>query len=219
MKNRRLLCILLALLLTAWTGCGGGGEQDQEAAPQENAGTPDPGDADTPQSMGEAMEQLGKAFGGGEGAEPIDFRKLKDLLPEDLPGMKRTNAEGQKSGAMGIKVSQAEATYEGDDGRITITIVDMGTLKGAAMLGYAWLMADIDRESDTGYERTTKYKGYPAFEKMERYGDEENYEMQVVVGERFIVSIDGDNVSKKQAETARDRVDYGKLDGMKNEGT
>jgi hypothetical protein len=120
---------------------------------------------------------------------------------------------------MGIKISQAEGEYRGEDNsRIEITILDMGTMKSAAMFGYAWLMAEIDRESDTGYERTTKYKGYPAYEKMERRGETERFESQVVVGERFIVSINANNASEDQIEAAREGIDYDDLEDRKNEG-
>ncbi len=226
MNRKGFINALLVFFLIAWTGCGGCGDKADEPGADDtevSGSTTDDNTGDEPQSLGDAMNQAQKAvkdaMGGGEGVEPVDFRKLRDLLPEDLPGMDRTNAEGQKSGMMGINVSQAEGTYEGDGGRITITIIDMGTLKGAAMFGYAWLMAEIDRESDDGYERTTKYKGFPAYEKMDRNGDQEDYSYQVVVGERFIVSFEGDNVTKAKMETARDRVPFGKLDDMKNEGT
>ena len=118
---------------------------------------------------------------------------------------------------MGIKMSQAEAVYEGGGGRIDLDIIDMGTLKGAAMLGYAWLMAEIDRESDTGFERTTTYKDHPAYEKCEQSGDGMDCEFQVVVSDRFVVSIEGSNVEVDQMEEAREEIDYDDLKGLADE--
>lgn len=234
MTKHFFLTILTVGCLVAFTGCIGCGDRDAEEEATSEEGTAsnentneneNESDGEEPQSMADAMKQaeeaVKQAMGSeGEVVEPVDFRVLRDMLPEDLPGMERTNAEGQKSGAMGIKVSQAEGTYQGEDNsRVEITIIDMGTMKSAAMFGYAWLMAEIDRESDTGYERTTKFKGYPAYEKMERRGGTERFESQVVVGERFIVAIKATNATEEQIEEARDSIDYDELEDRKDEGT
>ncbi|MSO21892.1 MAG: hypothetical protein EXQ58_01280 [Acidobacteria bacterium] len=57
---------------------------------------------------------MGEAFGAATGKKvtPVDFRELKALLPEALPGMRRTQAEGEKAAAMGLNISKAEGEYE-----------------------------------------------------------------------------------------------------------
>ncbi|MCI0424181.1 MAG: hypothetical protein L0312_34065, partial [Acidobacteria bacterium] len=44
------------------------------------------------EGMADAVKAMGEAFGSAAGkkVEPVDFRELKALLPEALPGMKRT---------------------------------------------------------------------------------------------------------------------------------
>ncbi|HMB89784.1 MAG TPA: hypothetical protein VKP65_02995 [Rhodothermales bacterium] len=226
MTKYYFLTILMVACLVVFTGCGGEEDGTDEAVPEENmAGHEDANENesenDEPESVADAMQQMQEAMSSnGEAVEPVDFRVLRDMLPEDLPGMERTNTEGQKSGAMGIKMSEAQATYQGEDNsRVEITIIDMGTMKSAAMMGYAWLMAEIDRESDTSYERTTKYKGYPAYEKMEQRGNTERFESQVVVGERFVVAIEANNATEAQIEEARESIDYDDLESRKDEGT
>lgn len=225
MTKHFFLTLFLVGCLVAFTGCGGDEDLAEEEAPEENMAERETNgenesENEEPESIADAMQQMQEAMQNNNAdVEPVDFRVLRDMLPEDLPGMERTNAEGQKSGAMGIKVSQAEATYEGEDNsRVEITIIDMGTMKSAAMFGYAWLMAEIDRESDTGYERTTKYKGYPAYEKMERRGNTDRFESQVVVGERFVVAIEATNATEEQIEEARESIDYDDLEDRKDEG-
>ena len=226
MTKYHFLTILMVACLVVITGCGGEEDGADAATPEENMAEQEnanenESENDEPESVADAMQQMQEAMSGnGEAVEPVDFRVLRDMLPEDLPGMERTNTEGQKSGAMGIKMSEAQATYQGEDNsRVEITIIDMGTMKSAAMMGYAWLMAEIDRESDTGYERTTKYKGYPAYEKMEQRGNTERFESQVVVGERFVVAIEANNATEEQIEEARESIDYDDLEGRKDEGT
>ncbi|MGQ0702635.1 MAG: hypothetical protein ACT4PM_05830, partial [Gemmatimonadales bacterium] len=127
----------------------------------------------------EAGRKMGEAIGGAAGAaagaafaagakaeEPVDFRTLKELLPEDLPGMNRTSAEGEKAGAMGFVASHAEGRYQADGGgNITVKITDVGAMAGmAAFATFAWATAEIDRETESGYERTVSTKGYKGYE-------------------------------------------------------
>lgn len=171
--------------------------------------------ADDADDMSKAMEKMGEAFSGGESVEPVSFRELKELLPGSLQGMERTSATGEKTSVMGIKVSEAKAEYSADDGgEITIKIIDMGTMSGmAAMATYAWTMTEFERESDTGYERTTKIMGYKAFEEY-RYDDRDG-KVQMLVGDRFIVEIEGWGVSVESIKDAAKKIDLGKLFEMR----
>src|SRR5262249_19250357 len=53
-------------------------------------------------NLAQAMQMLGGQNAGGARVEPVNFRELKSLLPEELPGYKRTSATGEKAGAMGV---------------------------------------------------------------------------------------------------------------------
>lgn len=179
----------------------------------------------------EAGRKMGEAIGGAAGAaagaavtagvkaeEPVDFRALKDLLPEDLPGMKRTSAEGEKAGAMGFVASNAEGRYQAEGGgNITVKITDVGAMTGiGALAAFAWATAEIDRETENGYERTTTQKGYKGYEKYDR--SSKSGEVSLLVANRFVVGIDGYDISMDQLKAALDRIDLGKLEGMKNVG-
>jgi hypothetical protein len=155
-------------------------------------------------------------------AEPVDFRRLQELLPEEAVGLPRTNREGERSGAMGMTVSQATGTYEGtpnSDGvapRLTIKISDLGGIGAAAMFGAAWTMASIDRESERDYERTTQIGGHPGYIKYDRESRSGNF--QAFVAGRFLVEADGQNVTDDQLQEALTSVSFRQLDGMKDEG-
>lgn len=99
----------------------------------------------------------------------INFRDLKSQLPPELPDMKRVSTSGEKTGAFGMSVAIAEATYRGEDGgTITIKITDSGGMGGLAAMAQAGFAAsEIDRETETGYERTTTIKGYHGMEKYD----------------------------------------------------
>lgn len=210
------LAVILAI------GCGKSAEdkQKEEAIKQAPEATEAMSEAAEggAESMGEALTKMQQALGGGEGAEPVDFRELKSLLPENVPGMKRVNATGEKSGAFGVKVSYAEADYESEDGNtLSVKITDMGSLQGlTAMATYGWAMADIDRETETGYEKSVVYKGHKAFEKFDN--SDQHGEIHVLVASRFVVEVTGYQVRMGDIKAALDRVDLGKLEGMRTEG-
>jgi len=165
------------------------------------------------------MKKMSEAIGSQIKVEPVDFRDLKALLPKSLPGMKRTDATGERTKAFGINVAKAEGLYESRDGdsSIKIQITDMGSIKGlASMATLGWAMGEIDSESDTGYERTIEYSGHRAFEEYDQV--DHSGKIQVLVEKRFLVEVEGDNVKMKAIKGALDHIDIAKLERMKDHG-
>jgi hypothetical protein len=136
-------------------------------------------------------------------------------LPEALPGFKRTEAKGEKAGAMGMVVSQASADYSGEDGaHLDIKMLDIGNLAGPLGLGLAgWASVEIDRETETGYERSTVLGGNKAFEKYDTRS--KHGEVKVLVGNRFIVEVRGRNVKVDDIKAAVGKLDLAKLAALK----
>jgi hypothetical protein len=164
--------------------------------------------------MANALEKMGESISEGSKIEPVDFRKLKDLLPEKLDDMKRTDKSGEKTGAMGIKISKAISSYEsGNNQRITIEITDMGNVSHfTAMADAAWTTVEIDKETDTGYEKTIKYKGHKGFEKYNTKYKDGSIEM--IISERFFIEISGNNVKMDAIKDALDEINIRKLEKM-----
>lgn len=181
------------------------------------AGAP-PGMAEAMAAMGGMGAALGAANANASKVETVDFRELKALLPESLRGMKRTTATGEKNGAMGIQISSAEGQYASDDGKaVTVTIADIGSVTGlAGMATYAWASTEIDRDSDSGHEKTTMFKGFKAFEKYDKQS--RSGELSVLVGGRFVVGAQGNGIDMDALKSALGNVDLRKLDRMKGHG-
>lgn len=183
--------------------------------------TPPP--APTPQeqqAVQQGMEALFKALGGagqpgGQPAALIEHRELRALLPTAIAGFKRTATSSERSGAMGMSVSRAEATFEGaKDARLKIEFTDIGGLGGIGLMAHAaWASADVDRESDDGFERTAKYKGLKALEEYDN--SSRSGKMQVLVGQRIVVSVEGDQVAFEGIRAAMDLVNLDKLAALK----
>lgn len=179
--------------------------------------------------MAEAAEDMARDAEEGVTVEPVDFRELRELLPEEVAGLPRTESEGQTTGAMGATVSNATGTYqeEPDGGAgylrtIEVSITDLGAMRGMAMMGLApWMSMQIDRESDDSYERTTEYDGHPAHEEFSGLGEDREQmegEIQVLVAERFLVGIEGRDVEEERVKVALEQVDLSALADMKDVG-
>lgn len=192
-------------------------EASQKLAEATKNGTANPADAMA--AMGAAMgAAMSGAANGGKKVETVDYHVLKDMLPASLGDLRRTDATGEKAGAMGMQVSHADGSYSNDKGSsITIKITDIGSMTGlAGMAAYAWAATSIDRESDNGYEKTSTLNGYKSHEKYDKsskYGD-----ISVLVGDRFIVEASGSGIEMGALKDAIGKVDLGKLNGMKNVG-
>jgi hypothetical protein len=167
-------------------------------------------------NLAQAMQMLaGQGAAGGPRPEPVNFRELKALLPETLPGFKRTSATGEKAGAMGMVVSHADGEYSGEGGaHLSVKITDIGNVTGPLGLGLAgWAMVEVDRETETGYEKSTVLGGNKAFEKYDSRS--KRGEVNVLVGNRFVVEVKGRDLKMEDMKAVAGKLDLAKLGSLK----
>ena len=139
-----------------------------------------------------------------EQIEVVDFRTLKAKLPQKINRMKRMNAEGEKTGAFGIKVSKAYARYEDDRRKLEVEIVDTGGM-GFAKIGLAaYGQIEIDKESDHGFERTYTEDDVRYHVKFDQ-NQEEGF-FKAFVDDRFLVNIEGWGISATDLEKAMNTI-------------
>ena len=216
---RCLLGLALCLTLLPFIGCGsddGGYESRDSDTRRDSRDAERDSEADPDDIVGSITEAFNGAFSGeGRATETVDFRTLRDLLPEELDDFERTDASGERTGVAGFSFSQAEGEYRSDDGerRLDVQIVDAGGIGQMAVLGASWMQMDFDRENSDGYEKTTEFEGYPAFEKL-RAGDRPRSELQFVVADRFFVSANGQNVEMDDLKDALEEIDYDELEDL-----
>ncbi|TDB64092.1 hypothetical protein [Arundinibacter roseus] len=199
MTRSFLRASLLATSILLWN-CGGK-EEEQKEEPK-NA-------FEAMQQMAEKAEEMQKKGP----VDPVDFRSLKELLPENAGGMTRTEATGEKNGAMGFSISQAQGQYSNEESSIEIELMDTGGIGGMGMMGLAaWTIAEVDKETATGYEKTTRIDGNKAFEKYDN--ERKNGELNIIVADRFVVNVKGRNVTMDQLKDTLGDIDLDKLGGL-----
>jgi hypothetical protein len=122
----------------------------------------------------------------------MSYRDLQALLPETLSDMSRDDAAA------------------GDENGILLTITDLGSLKGVtAMAEYRWATVDVDRVTESGFEKSIIYKGCRGIEKYD-YATR-NGEIQILVAGRFVVQAQGFKMKMDEIKAALDDVDLTKF--------
>jgi hypothetical protein len=191
------------------------GKSGQEAAAQGVAAGTQAAAAGM-QAAAAAMNSIAGALGkpGAGTAALVDFRVLKELLPENAGGLKRTSATGEKNAAMGMGVSEAVGKYQGEGAaRLTIKLIDTAGVGGFALAGMAMAGLEIDKENEDGYERTGTAGGRKIFEKYNTRS--KRAEVKVLVANRFVVEVDGDEVPMETVkELATSKLDLAKLESL-----
>jgi hypothetical protein len=192
-----------------------------------NSGTPDAQATATAPAAGAAAQNpmsavgglvtaLGGALGGSRRVEVVDFKTLTALLPASLPGMKRTNAEGENQGAVGVKTSSAKADYRGDNGvGVHIEISDISGVSGLMDLAGS-LVQSKTSESESGFERDQTISGRTVHEKYD--GKARKGDLSVIVAKRFAVAVAGDGVDVSALEQYLGQVDLARLESMRDQG-
>ena len=182
------------------------------------------GGQDVGAAVGDMMKALGGVAGAAAGAagagsfEPVDFRKLKEALPQDLAGFEKGESSGEKNNAFGIAVSEAKQSFRTADGskRVRFEITDPGSLAGPFALANMWMNVEIDKETGDGYEKTSTVGGRKLHEKWNKSG--KRGEVQMVVGNRFMVEVDAEGIEMNDVKSLVSKIDVAKLEAMKSEG-
>lgn len=167
-------------------------------------------------AAGGLLSALGGAMGGPHRVDIVDFKTLEGMLPASLPGMKRTSAEGENQGAVGVKTSSAKADYSDNNGAgVHIEIADISGVSGLMDLAGS-LVQNTTSESDSGFEKDVVIGGRTVHEKYDarnKHGD-----LSIVLAKRFSVDISGNGVDMGSLEQSLSRIDLARLESMKDVG-
>jgi hypothetical protein len=175
------------------------------------------GTAAAANDMAKAMEGMAAAFAGGKGADgkpvqTVAFQTLQTHLPT-VSGWEMAEPHGERM-TMPMPFSQVETDYRKGDSEIEVTIVDTGF---AQLLVAPWSMmlaAGYSTESSDGYEKATTVGGHPAFEKWNARN--KDGELNILVGKRFMVSLDGRELSDiKDLHAFASAIDLNAIAGLK----
>ena len=221
MRSVPMLFLACSLLLTSCFSSGGYDDPKEEVKVEEEKEGITISDGDSKitinsdgleESLGNLIDALSTKDEDGEAIGAVDFSLLKKQMPQKIAGMKRVKNEGRKAGMLGFNFSVAEAEYEGANKSLDVSIVDVAGVGMLTSLMAAWTDLEMDSETEYGYERTTEMNGFPAFEQYDSRREEG--QVSLFVDDRFIISIEGNNISEKDLRKAINAIDLKSLSKM-----
>lgn len=184
----------VAALAVSVMACGGGQSAEQakaeQAAQQAQSGA---------EQMGKALESFAKGMSGGESGvkqvDPVSFRDLQSVFPDQLAGWERDNPTGERM-TQPVSFSEATVNFTKGDASLALKITDTG-FSQLMLAPYAmFLTAGYEKETADGYEKSTKVGDYPAWTTWNKAG--KSGELNVVVGNRFLVQIEGNGLADEK---------------------
>jgi hypothetical protein len=170
--------------------------------------------------MAKGLEAMAKGLAGaasavgadGKPVDPVSFRQLQALFPV-LPGWEKGKPTGEKMTAP-VAFSQAEVRYTRGDSRIELKIVDSGFHQLLLAPYTMFLTSGFERETQDGYEKSTKVGNEPGWEKWNTV--RKSGEVNAVVGKRFLVQAEGRDLEDiKVLHDAIEKTDLARLAAMK----
>jgi hypothetical protein len=156
------------------------------------------------------MEATQKAAANGD-IKLTDPELLKGYLPDAVSGYARTGVSAESGGAGGMGASTAKGTYQRGDATLNLSVVDMGAMGALGGMAGAFNVQSSHEENGR-YEKVGKVDGRMTTESYDR--NSKHGEYSVMVGSRFMVQAEGDNVSIDELKAAVASINPGKLEGL-----
>ena len=159
------------------------------------------------QQMMQGMQQMAQGLN-QPGVQPVDFRGLGGLFPE-LSGWTKGESTGERMTAP-VAYSIAKVTYTKGDSRIEAQITDT-SLHQMLIAPYTMMLnSGFEKESSSGYEKTTKVNGNPAFEKWNSTSG--SGEINLLTRSRYLVNVKGRKLEGPQPlQELAGKIDLSKL--------
>lgn len=124
---------------------------------------------------------------------PITNDQIKAIFPDVFMGNKRTE---YSSGQVAIlQVSMGEAKYKNSDGQksVEIKITDGAGVGSSIVTGIMFtLQSDMEKETETGFEKVTEINGVKMLVKQDTSGETTDSSLKFLYKNRYLIEVDGD---------------------------
>lgn len=159
-----------------------------------------------------SMEDVSKNIEKLKAMTPLNNEELKAASPEQLMGLKRTELSVGDNSMMNL--SSAEAKYSDETNKnITLEIMDGAGETGSTMVSILMMGLNMDKEktTQTGFEKSTEINGMKAMVSEEKGEDYINSKIQMVVKNRYVLTLSGDGISYEELTKALGEINLSKL--------
>jgi hypothetical protein len=192
-------------------GCGGD-KKDQPQDMNEKEST------SSKEEMSSGDNPMAEMMGGDlienkEPVPPVSFKVLMNYLPKEVAGLKAEKPHGESVQWDKWTHSTANIDFrsETDNQNVRVNIYDYAYISNLYLPYQMMFKMKFERESSEGYEKSTELNGMPTFEKWTEEGKDN--EVTVLVGKRFIVQVETDEMPEGSARKIAEGMDLSGLAG------
>lgn len=160
-----------------------------------------------------AMSQMmgGDLLENKEPVPPVSFKILMNYLPKEVAGLKAEKPQGESVQWDKWTHSTANVDFrsESDNQNAKVNIYDYAYISNLYLPYQMMFKMKYNRESSEGYEKSTELNGMPTFERWTEEGKDN--EVTVLVGKRFIVQVQTNEMPEGSARKIAEGMDLGGL--------
>jgi hypothetical protein len=166
-------------------------------------------------AMAKGLADMAKGLQGMAGGDPsqkpvdpVSFRDLQTAFG-DISGWEKGKPTGERMTSP-VNFSVARVTYTRGSSRLEQEISDSAFNQLLLVPFSMFLTSGYEKETEDGYEKSTKVGDYPGWEKWNKTG--KSGELNAIVNRRFIVQVRGHGIDDpKVLHAAMSSVDLKKL--------
>mgnify|MGYP005839625707 FL=1 len=190
-------------------GCGDK-SKDQPEEMKENKSSYS---SDEKKAAEEYLSQMSESemFEDKEPVPPVSFKVLMNYLPKEVPGLKAEKPRGETAtwDKWTHSLANVEFRSENDNQSARVEIYDYAYITNLYLPYQMLFKMKYNRESSEGYEKSTEISGNPTFEKWNE--DDKDNEVTILVGKRFIVHVETNEMPEGSARKIAESMDLGSL--------
>lgn len=208
MRSKMIVC---AALCAALVGCGKSPEEKKAEEVKKGAEEVKTSADQMAKGLADMAKGLQGLSGGDPNQKPVDPVSFRDLQTAfgDLSGWEKGKPTGERMTSP-VNYSVAKITYTKGDARIEQEISDSAFNQMLLVPFSMFLASGYEKETEDGYEKSTKVGEYPGWEKWNK--GSKSGELNAVVNKRFIVQVRGQDISDpKMLHDAMASIDMKKL--------
>jgi hypothetical protein len=174
------------------------------------------GTAATAQGTADVAKAMAAAFTGkgadGKPVDPVAFKTMQTYLPA-MAGWEMREPRGERM-TMPMPYSETSARYRKGEVTVNVKIMDTGLSPMLITPLTMMLTTGYSKETSDGYEKATTINGNPARE--EWHSRDNRGELNVLLGKRFIVTVDGHDLSDiKDLHAFTSAMDFNAIAALK----
>lgn len=215
MKSFLKYCLCTSLLSCfIFIGCGDKSkDQPQEGTKEETSSVGE----GMPSELKEMAEQMsGDLIEDREPVPPVSFKVLMNYLPKEVTGLTAEKPQGESVKWDKWTHSNANINFrsESNNENARVNIYDYAYISNLYLPYQMMFKMKFERESSEGYEKSTELNGMPTFERWNEEGKDN--EVTVLVGKRFIVHVETNEMPEGSARKIAEGMD---LRGLESQNT